>query len=377
MKFCAPLAIGRGAGLGNELFGWAKGFLASQELDLRLLHPPFGTSRYGYRADFGTSRFDWLGHRALSLALPTFHFSEEDYRATREADFSRAIRVYADHHGLDDRSWYVLQTEGIWGGFRAIRDTRDWVRALLSSQRNTQGNLYHLRKQIPKGRALVGLHVRTQGSPGDRGTDFMTPATAVDFQGKFNVALPIEWYVGIVDSISRELGDRVHFLLSSNGTAADVTPLAGRGNVSSTFGLPFNACSDLVALSRTDLVVCSISSYSMWAAFLSEAPYVWFRDQLTQRSDGSVIWSDAPAAYHEGTTHPSDLSARGLESELPSQPTPRGFAVGMDGHVPEAVLEHLERRIVARAAPPDLLEFGTVPPDDADLPAGSRGSTRS
>lgn len=364
MRYCTPAATGRGAGLGNELFGWAKGFLASQELELRLLHPPFGTSRYGYRRDFGTSRFDWLGRRALHLALPTFRFSKEDYLATGEVDYARAIRVYADRHGLYDRSWYALQTEGMWGGFLAIRDARDWVRTMLSSQRNAQANLYRLAQQVPEDRVLVGLHVRTRGSPGDRGTDFMTPTTAADFQGMFNVALPIDWYVNIVDSISRELGDRVHFLLSSNGTAADVALLTARGNVTSTFGLPFNACSDLIALSRTDLVVCSISSYSMWAAFLSDAPYIWFRDQLTPRPGGSAIWPESsPTVNHAAAMDQNELRAAPSASALPCTPAPRGIAVGMEGHVPADVLAYLERKASDRRAPPDLLRFGTVPSD--------------
>jgi len=356
-----PLATGRGAGLGNELFGWAKGFIASQELDLRLLHPPFGTSRYGYRRDFDTSRFDWLGHRALRRAIPTFHFSRDDYLATGEVEFARAIQVYAERHQLADRSWYVLQTEGTWGGFVAVRGARDWVRNLLASQRNAQSNLYRVAHQIPKDRAVVGLHVRTKGSPGDSKADFLTPAASTEFRGVFNVALPLDWYISVVDSISRELGDRVHFLVSSNGAPADLAPLTTRSNVTSTFGLPLNACSDLIALARTDLVVCSISSYSMWAAFLSDAPYIWFRDQLTERVDGSTIWPDGSSTVVHPSTAAEPSVPETSASTLRNLPIPRGIAVGMDGEVPSSLLEHLEQKLLERRGRPDLLQFGAVP----------------
>jgi hypothetical protein len=46
MRFSIPRILGhRGAELGNELFPWAKAFLAGQALGARVMHPAWGLNR--------------------------------------------------------------------------------------------------------------------------------------------------------------------------------------------------------------------------------------------------------------------------------------------------------------------------------------------
>src|SRR5271169_3638420 len=104
MKFCFPKWIGpRHAGLGNELLPWAKAFIASAELKLRLLHPAWGLNDRRYYEYFGTSTLDWVGYAALRMLLPCYTFSEADYLATGERDYDRAIALYSDKMGLKDK----------------------------------------------------------------------------------------------------------------------------------------------------------------------------------------------------------------------------------------------------------------------------------
>src|ERR1051326_5108383 len=105
MKVCFPMWIGRRhQGLGNELIPWAKAFIASEELNIKFLPPALGLNDRRYHEYFGTSRFDWIYYAILKKILPCYVFTEEEYNATGEKDFARAIRVYADKKGLANRS---------------------------------------------------------------------------------------------------------------------------------------------------------------------------------------------------------------------------------------------------------------------------------
>ena len=47
-----------------------------------------------------------------------------------------------------------------------------------------------------------------------------------------------------------------------------------------TGDIPDGDCSDLLMLASADLLLCSTSTYSSLAAFLSDAPYLWFAPNL-------------------------------------------------------------------------------------------------
>ncbi|HEV7814426.1 MAG TPA: hypothetical protein VGP06_04910, partial [Janthinobacterium sp.] len=92
MRICIPEISGRrGAGLGNELFPWAKAFLASQALGSRMAHPAWGLNPRNYRRDFGTARLDWLQHALLRQALPAVRFDEAAYLSTGKEDYQDAV----------------------------------------------------------------------------------------------------------------------------------------------------------------------------------------------------------------------------------------------------------------------------------------------
>src|SRR6185295_17080649 len=105
MRVPFPMWIGRRhQGLGNELIPWAKAFIASEELGIKFLPPALGLHDRRYYEYFGTSRFDCIYHAILKQILPCYGFTEDEYNATGEKDFARAIRVYADQKGLTNKS---------------------------------------------------------------------------------------------------------------------------------------------------------------------------------------------------------------------------------------------------------------------------------
>jgi hypothetical protein len=120
------------------------------------------------------------------------------------------------------------------------------------------------------------------------------------------------------------------------------------------------ACSDLLVAAHADLLVCSISSFSMWAAFLSNAPYIWFLPHL-QNADGCYsIWGNEPQQQAPDGVTFSNAVRVGAKTRL-SDLLPRGVPVGSSGTVPPILLKQLEMRLRQKALATDLVSYGVVP----------------
>jgi hypothetical protein len=278
LRYCLARVGKRGHGLGNELVPWARAFLASQVLGARLLPPAFGLNRREYWRHFRTPPDDWIYNRAIEQLLPTVCFTEADYREHGGDDVVTALRSFASAHNLQRRSAYLFVTEGLWGGFYHIQAAREFMRATLYQSRFAARNLLQLRERIDPEKMLIGMHVRLG--------DFKPAVEAAEHHRFANVSLPLEWFCNIADSLRAALGDALQFLLVSDGTAEQLRPLMSRVPCITTGDLPDGDCSDALALADSDLLVCSASTYSHLAAFLSDSPYAWFAPNLYRHPEG-------------------------------------------------------------------------------------------
>ncbi len=336
MRFCFPSWIGpRHAGLGNELIPWAKAFIASQELNLKLLHPAWGLNDRQYYEDFGTSRFDWVGYYALKTLLPCFAFSEADYVATGERDYDRAIVSYAKRMGLHKRRSYILLTDGMWGGYYAVRKAKPFIIRELCKARFALKNLYELEKRTAGKRLRIAVHIR-------RG-DFAAPVNSKGYQGLWNTRVPLNWYSNVCTELRNKLGESACFVLVTDGTSEELSEFIAEFEPVTSFDQEHRACSELLFMAGADALVCSISSFSMWAAFLSGAPYFWYFPHLQESNGFLTMWGDP-------------ISVR-TESDV----LPRGVPVAEDGRIPTRVIEYLKCKARLNDVRTDLVQSGGVP----------------
>ena len=312
--------------------------------------PAFGRNRRRYWRHFGTPRYDWLRNRALQLALPRFDFGEADWRAHGAGDVRAALRGYAAAHGLAERGRYVLTTSGMWGGYAHIEAARPLVRALLQASRYAERNRRLLEAQRDPARLLVGLHVRLG--------DFRPVTSAADYGSVWNVRLPMAWYLNVARRLVRQFGDGVQFLVVSDGNAAQLQPLLDAVPCLTTASFGDSDCSDLLALADADLLVCSLSSFSQWAAFLSSSPYLWYAPTLRRHAAGhGSIWGSEDGVAD--TTAAADRAAGVLAGD--AAPDLRGLPVDADGELPVAFLEAVQARRRDWPLANDLVRGGRVP----------------
>jgi len=352
LRFSIPRVRGHGAGLGNELIPWARSFLAGQVVGAHALPPAFGFNSRKYWRHFGTPRYDWVLHKAMEYLLPVVEFKEADYLRHGGGDVVQALRKFANAEELHRRRAFVLVTEGMWGGYEHIAAARDFMFSTLYQSRFAARNLMSIAERLHPDKPVIGMHVRLG--------DFLPPSSELGmYKGRFNCALPLQWYCNIAHSIYSKLGESVQFLVVSDGTREQLQPLLDTVPAFTTSDLPDSDCSDLLALAKADLLVCSVSSFSSIAAFLSEVPYLWFEPNLQMHDEGFYsIWG-----HEEGQRRMDSPTRRAIqyrltaENDLPDRGTP----VGMQGDVPESVLLELMKRKQQSNPLTDLIRYGVVP----------------
>jgi hypothetical protein len=339
----------RGSGLGNEVIPWAKAFIASQELGLRLMHPAWGLNPRGYCRDFRTSRADWIGRIAVERALPTVRVTERMVRETGENDYALALRALAPELNLPRRSPVVTLHEGMSGGFYGIQRARDFLHHELLRPRHVAQDLYLISKNLDPERLTIALHVRAQ--------DFRV-ASEGPLPGQFNTALPNDWYEAVLTNFVENFGDSAQYLIFSDAPESPfVKALARYKGVVIPPERRRPLLSDVLSMVNADALVCSVSSFSMLAAFISESPYLWFAPHLNDHGGWRSLWG------HEKWQQPPDgLTARNIAMsvESPGPVLARGVPVGVDGQLSSHLIELLQQRASLKRRRHDLLYYGVT-----------------
>jgi hypothetical protein len=333
-----------GYGLGNDLIPWAKGYILSKELGARLMHPAWGNNPRKYWRYFGTSRLDWQWYRVLARTLPRYVFSEEDYREFGENDFEKACKRFAEKYNLYDKQAYIITITGPWGAFSGLDKAKRFVREVLYSTKYTQENLRWIEERKAREKLSVAMHVR-------RG-DFSPPSSTGYYEGVLNRGLPVSWFTNICNTLVAAFGrENLQFLVASDGQSEDLKELLDMYPCLFISALKHSDISDLIAMSEADLLICSLSTYSMWAAFLSEEPYLWFAPQLNHTQTGLTHnWIRSLGTFRDAQA-----------VLIPADSMHRGVPVGMDGTIPTDLLAYLQKRLEMKNSKTDLIRGGIIP----------------
>lgn len=333
----------RGAGLGNEILPWAKAALASQELGLRLARPAWAWHPEKYPEAWGWSRVSLAAEYAAGKMLPSLVITEDMYRATGLVDYGAAVRAIAQESAYFQAGGPLrIVSEGMWGGYQAIELAKPFLWRQLLTATGVPTTLSEYRRRVGARVAAV-IHIR--------GGDFTAQSPQ---PGQFNKRLPIEWYLNVGKEIRRGLGSDVYIsVVTDSPRAAEVVELSKVIGAEIEVA-PFResaAIADLAILASADLAVCSVSSFSMAGAFLSDdAPYIWYGPQLSKNENGWGIWG------HEPHQRRQELADGDVIQEM----LPRGVPMGVNDPLPEAVTKYLLSRASVRCRRLDLLYYGSL-----------------
>lgn len=332
----------RGAGLGNEIFPWAKAYLAAQALNLVCIEPAWRLNPRRYDRQLGGKFHDSARH-LLARALPSVEITSAMYQSTAVVDYYEAIRCLQPRQ-IDTQRPVLLHSSGMSGGYLAIRRAKNFLRSSILGSKAGIGALAQL-DVTPNPAVRVAVHVRAG--------DFQR-SNLVE-QSVFNQVLPLEWYRSQLESLASSLDLPLEIFLATDGqqeTTADALALGD--SRPQTIGT--SSISDLAILADCDILISSVSSFSMLAAFLSDAPYIWHKDQLGESGGWLSIWGHEPMNEGGG---PTQSAIRQLNATPPS--IYRGQAHGMSPRWNPALIDYLRHRATLRVTNTDLIHYGVVP----------------
>jgi hypothetical protein len=333
---------------------WAKGMIASQVLSATLIGPSWGLNKRRYYRNFKTSRLDFLLEDALAH-LPNYRFTERDYIESGDVDFGAAMEWWASKHGLLRKRHFIVTVDGMYGGYAAIHNARPFLWAKLLNSRDAVGNVYRIASQLDRRKLFVAVHMRFGG-------DFTRLNEGENARGQFNIFIPGEWYLHACQTLVDELGDSVQFHFFTDRGGPEFDEAVRRFNPGQFRQPGLTECSDLVLMAQADLRICSISSYSLVASFLSGGPYLWYEPQLTRIDGMYSLWGMEEQQRLKGS--PTVLSmthAREIEPGSPWETEFRGYAMQTGGPFPTGLLAQLRRRLLAKNPVASLLEYGSLP----------------
>ncbi len=295
MRFVYPSVTD--CGLGNNLITVAKAYSIAETCKMSYQAPvwppnqhikPPTKSGYGYyfpttladRARVTIFSYQLRLQNKLSTRLwpPVLYFRRQDYGATGVTDVGEACLRHLQTLGLDefDKS-LVVTTSGMWGGYVGIKRVRDWLSQLLLSHRATATRLEEFEKKLGEGKLRVAIQIRMGDFKPRDASDPIVPGERV-------VRLPLDWYVRICRLI-RETCD-CEFVLVTDGKREALSEFIEEFQPANIIGEPYQDLLGLLLLSRSDLVICSNSTYSRLGCFLNDKPYIWPADTLIKTSTG-------------------------------------------------------------------------------------------
>lgn len=322
------------AGLGNQAIPMAKAWIGAQLFGLSYVEVPWALNPRGYRSELQAPRTDWLRSKALE-AFSRDVIAETDYLASGQTSYADFLKA---RYGPDGPRHSIVHASGMHGGFASVLTARSFLRArFLGTRANTRSASLMRLDEL----ALSSVHVAIHFRAGDFESSPVLPGT-------FNRRLPSSWYVAALQEIAGFARGRLHVSLvcepSSDAQQLARSLVQDLSDVDIT--VETNAPTvDLAILTRCDILVCSVSSFSMLAAFLSDSAYVWYAPHLTRSIDGSEIWPPSMRPPVGNRSGPHKSIARGVP--FPS------------AHSLEDVVLHASDNVDRRRAENDLVLYGT------------------
>jgi hypothetical protein len=278
INFLGMVRLG-GPGLGNLLLPWARSIVASKKYNLRQVSPTWPQIKAGpilrrekdfrtYHDFFSLSSDQVKGFRKMYLLSSLKKIPESNLC---KIDFSNVNSYLEDaivvFQGMDINKPF----DGLLMHHTLIADEL----FSMTKRKHKKGLDFDFRNSI-------SVHVRFG--------DFSSVKNSQSLSdGRRNSRIPISWYIHKIQIIRQSLDLKIPVYIFSDGQDNEMLELLNLPNVQRiTFG---SSIADLIALSRSKILIASGSTFSMWASYLGRMPVIWHKGQLRQRlyCDGNTV----------------------------------------------------------------------------------------
>lgn len=349
MQWSIGKQIGRrGAGLGNEIFPWAKAYLGARALGIRHIHPPWATNPRKYHHDLGGNLAQSAFYYTM-LASPGTEITTSSYANSGIVDYFEATKQLLS--GGRTTHQIVKHSSGMLGGYLAIRRARPFLRSQLLGN-SSAVVASEVINDLDQRCVRIGVHIR--------GGDFTEQSTII--ANSFNQRLPLDWYRDSVMSLVASLDVPFKIILATDGKTPEMIDALTVNGIKPTIPGK-SSIEDLAILANCDVIVSSVSSFSLLAIFLSNAPYIWHRDQLHEAGGWLSIWGHEQGIGGDSTRR-AMLNVEANAKSLSGSSFERGIPVGERPQWSAPLLDRIRNRAIARERSRDLIYFGVARGDN-------------
>ena len=291
-------SFGRGQGLGNRLFPYARAFLYCKKHGLTMLAPSFAHLR---KASFMLGGIDYQKAFHKILLWDTFQFDPPVYKngLLNKRHILNSYKKIAEPKSLDTviTEDHVVIDFAMHHEFTPLLAYREMIGQELRNI--TKDKWLALLKNIPN--YPIGMNIRL-------GNDFRKALSKEDFMKMGALKTPLTWFKESLQLVRQIKKEEVPAFIISDGTRTQLRELLDMPHVH--FIETPTAMTDLFALSRCKLLLGSGgSSFSAWASFLGKMPTFTIYGQ-------SLEWfklSPSPEEHYVGTLDPEKPGQEELE----------------------------------------------------------------
>jgi len=241
-----------GPGLGNLLFPWARGIVAANKYNATPIWPTWPQLKVGPYLRRERDKRNYTD---------TFVVSDQYCQGLEKVKCVLSLRqqgVSEDvlNNGTYDESNIVVFS-GMDGFFRPIINDHKIVKSELEKIVLPK----HFSYKAHDFANTISAHVRL----GDF-AEYDKNASGVTS----NMKMPLEWYIDVINQVRSNQSTRV--LIFSDGSDDELQPLLEMPGIErADFG---SAIADLLALSHSNIMISSNSTFSMWASYLGRMPVI-------------------------------------------------------------------------------------------------------
>jgi hypothetical protein len=269
MLYCKPKFgegfLGRGMGLGNRLFPWARCRIFAHMHGAKMISPVWIRPAAGQLLRGGIDYHSYLRQlilfglfqkRSGDLSVPGGIIRTLWATRCKEPEVPRELADKNLHRNT------VVVFEGWQNHFTPLNGWHDFLyRELRAITRQKYLNFADSIGDVP-----IGICVRS-------GNDFAEPSTMNYGPLAYGEKTPLGWFVESLRLIRKTTGFPAKAYVVSDGTRAQLGPLLDMESV--RFVRPGSAVSDLLVLSRSRVLLASgASSFAAWGAFLGQMPSI-------------------------------------------------------------------------------------------------------
>lgn len=272
----------RPAGIGNEIIALAKGLIAKKVFPGVILRPKYEKSIHSYPQVILDSYPIYKNRLKLSKHIIDVNEFRKFANYENLWDYTEIVQKSIRATGRNFE--HILHDSKMFGGYLAIRSAKNELQNILFRDEFTPGGKFRVAMHIRGSDAYNSVRALKKA--------FQLPSGTIE--GQFNRRISDDFYTSALNAIFHSGLRNVHLLISTNETSE--TPLLNSlQTTASEFGYewdyaPDNPIEALRLISEADLIVPSISSFSLLAIFLSNAKYLWPRKHLTTRHGTLSIW---------------------------------------------------------------------------------------